>query len=39
MKTFAEDQRFVGQTFVAVEPGGHDPCELRQEHGTPPSAT
>ena len=33
MKTFAEDQRFVGQTFVAVEPGGHDPCELRQEHG------
>ncbi|HEY0451215.1 toprim domain-containing protein, partial [Actinophytocola sp.] len=33
MKTFAEDQRFVGQTFVAVEPDGHDPCELRQEHG------
>jgi DNA primase len=33
MKTFAEDQRFVGQTFVAVEPNGHDPCELRQEHG------
>ncbi|TFV66571.1 UNVERIFIED_ORG: DNA primase [Bacillus sp. AZ43] len=33
MKTFAEDQRFVGQTFVAVEPNGNDPCELRQEHG------
>ncbi len=33
MKTFDEDQRFVGQTFVAVEPDGHDPCELRQEHG------
>jgi len=33
MKTFAEDQRFVGQTFVAVEPEGRDPCELRQEHG------
>jgi DNA primase len=33
MKTFAEDQRFVGQTFVAVEPDGRDPCELRQEHG------
>jgi DNA primase len=33
MKTFAEDQRFVGQTFVAVEPHGNDPCELRQEHG------
>jgi DNA primase len=33
MKTFAEDQRFVAQTFVAVEPHGNDPCELRQEHG------
>jgi DNA primase len=33
MKTFAEDQRFVGQTFVAVESEGRDPCELRQEHG------
>ena len=33
MKTFAEDQRFVGQTFDAVEPDGRDPCELRQEHG------
>ena len=33
MKTFNEDQRFVAQTFVAVEPHGNDPCELRQEHG------
>jgi len=33
MKTFAEDQRFVGQTFVAVEQDGRDPCELRQAHG------
>ncbi|RBY94795.1 DNA primase [Blastococcus sp. TBT05-19] len=33
MKTFAEDQRFVGQTFVAVEQEGRDPCELRQEQG------
>jgi DNA primase len=33
MKTFAEDQRFVGQTFVAVEQEGRDPCELRQAHG------
>ena len=33
MKTFEEDQRFVAQTFVAVEPDGRDPCELRQEHG------
>ncbi|KQS66227.1 DNA primase [Modestobacter sp. Leaf380] len=33
MKTFAEDQRFVGQTFVTVEQEGRDPCELRQAHG------
>jgi DNA primase len=33
MKTFKEDQRFVAQTFVAVEPDGRDPCELRQAHG------
>ncbi|SDY09134.1 DNA primase [Modestobacter sp. DSM 44400] len=33
MKTFAEDQRFVAQTFVAVEPDGRDPCELRQARG------
>ncbi|MGY1752468.1 DNA primase [Blastococcus sp. SYSU D01042] len=33
MKTFKEDQRFVAQTFVAVEPDGRDPCELRQEQG------
>jgi DNA primase len=33
MKTFKEDQRFVAQTFVAVEPDGRDPCELRQSHG------
>ncbi|MGY2128444.1 DNA primase [Blastococcus sp. SYSU DS0617] len=33
MKTFKEDQRFVAQTFVAVEGEGRDPCELRQEQG------
>jgi DNA primase len=33
LKTFKEDQRFVAQTFVAVEPDGRDPCELRQAHG------
>ena len=33
IKAFAEDQRFVTQTFVAVEPGGLDPCELRLKHG------
>jgi DNA primase len=33
LKAFADDQRFVTQTFVAVEPEGLDPCELRQQHG------
>ncbi|QXG75549.1 DNA primase [Modestobacter sp. L9-4] len=33
MKSFKEDQRFVAQTFVAVESEGRDPCELRQAHG------
>ena len=33
MRAFEGDQRFVGQTFVAIEPGGLDPCELRQQSG------
>jgi DNA primase len=33
MRAFADDQRFVSQTFVAVEPNGLDPCELRQQQG------
>lgn len=33
LRAFAEDQRFAAQTFVAVEPHGLDPCELRQTHG------
>jgi DNA primase len=33
LKAFNDDQRFVAQTFVAVEPNGLDPCELRQQHG------
>jgi DNA primase len=33
LKAFEDDQRFVGQTFVAVQPDGLDPCELRQQHG------
>ncbi|MBV9292848.1 MAG: DNA primase [Frankiales bacterium] len=33
IKAFGDDQKFVGQTFVAVEPSGLDPCELRQQHG------
>ena len=33
LKAFADDQRFVTQTYVAVEPDGLDPCELRQQRG------
>ncbi len=33
MRAFDDDQRFVSQTFVAVEPSGLDPCELRQTKG------
>ncbi|WP_104108981.1 DNA primase [Arthrobacter sp. N199823] len=33
LKAFDEDQRFTAQTFVAVEPTGADPCELRQRKG------
>jgi DNA primase len=33
LKAFAGEQRFVTQTFVAVEPDGLDPCELRQQRG------
>lgn len=33
LKAFDEDQRFAAQTFVAVEPGGLDPCDLRITKG------
>ena len=33
LKAFDDDQRFVSQTFVAVEPHGLDPCDLRLQHG------
>ncbi|GAB3100489.1 DNA primase [Isoptericola nanjingensis] len=33
VRAFGEDQRFHAQTFVAVEPGGMDPCELRMARG------
>lgn len=32
-RAFAEEQRFAAQTFVAVPPGGLDPCDLRLERG------
>lgn len=32
-RAFAEEQRFAAQTFVAVAPGGLDPCDLRLARG------
>ena len=33
LRAFGEDQKFASQTFVAVEPSGMDPCDLRQQRG------
>ncbi len=33
LRTFNGDEQFVAQTYVAVEPTGLDPCELRQKSG------
>lgn len=33
LRAFGEDQSFTAQTFVAVEPSGMDPCDLRQAKG------
>ena len=33
IKAFAGDQNFVSQTYVAVEPDGLDPCDLRIKQG------
>ncbi|MET1061571.1 MAG: DNA primase [Aeromicrobium sp.] len=33
LKTFNGDQQFVAQTYVAVEPRGMDPCDLRLADG------
>ena len=33
LRAFSDDQKFVTQTFVAVEPDGLDPCDLRQHKG------
>ncbi len=32
-RAFADDQKFMAQTFVAIEATGKDPCELRQAAG------
>jgi DNA primase len=33
LRAFAEDQKFVAQTYVAIEPNGMDPCDLRLAQG------
>jgi DNA primase len=33
LRAFGDDQKFVAQTFVAVEPSGMDPCDLRMASG------
>ncbi|MDQ2837655.1 MAG: DNA primase [Actinomycetota bacterium] len=34
-RAFAEEQKFMSQTYVAIEGSGKDPCELRQSGGDP----
>lgn len=33
LKTFKSDDKFVGQTYVTVQPDGLDPCDLRMRDG------
>ena len=33
LRAFEGDQRFVAQTYVAIEPTGLDPCDLRLQQG------
>jgi DNA primase len=33
LKAFGMEEKFVTQTFVAVQPDGLDPCDLRLQHG------
>ncbi len=33
LKVFSGDHHFAAQTYVAVEPTGLDPCDLRLQHG------
>ncbi|MGB9375168.1 MAG: DNA primase [Jiangellales bacterium] len=33
LRAFSGDQRFVAQTYVAIEPDGRDPCDLRIDDG------
>ncbi len=33
LKVFSGDQNFIAQTYVAIEPSGLDPCDLRLQQG------
>ncbi|MGO1182711.1 MAG: DNA primase [Micrococcaceae bacterium] len=33
LRAFEEDHRFLARTYVAVEPSGKDPCDVRLEKG------
>ncbi|TDB85501.1 DNA primase [Actinomadura sp. KC216] len=33
LRAFDDEQKFVSQTFVAIQPDGLDPCDLRILHG------
>jgi len=33
LKAFGGDEQFVGQTYVAIEPDGLDPCDVRVQKG------
>ncbi len=33
LRAFSGDQNFVSQTYVAIEPSGMDPCDLRTKDG------
>jgi DNA primase len=33
LRAFSLEEKFVTQTFVAVQPDGHDPCDLRLKQG------
>ena len=33
LRAYGEDQHFAAQTFVAVDPHGYDPCDLRMAEG------
>ncbi|RKN45713.1 DNA primase [Streptomyces hoynatensis] len=33
LRAFEDDQKFAARTFIAISPGGMDPCELRLDQG------